>query len=162
MKELVEEIARSPGCRVLPPSGQPRVRDHEALPLDVIAFYAQCGGAALFEGADHEVTIVSPDGFVRANPLILGRDAPDDITDSWYVVATGGSGEHLTVDCHPERSGRCHDSFWDSHGVAGSCPIVAMSLTELLRRLLDAKGGRWPWLDGPSEYGDAYMPRTGR
>lgn len=52
----------------------------------------------------------------------------------------------VTIDCSADRLGRCYDSFWDSHGVAGSCSIVALSFTDLLQRLLDNNGDYWYWL----------------
>lgn len=102
--------------------------------------------------------VVGPSAFVRANPAIVGAEQPDDISDTWYVVARGGSGEALTIDCHSgTRNGRCHDSFWDRHGVAGSCPIIACSFTELVEQLMRAQGRRWFWLEGAAgTYADAY------
>jgi len=41
--------------------------------------------------------------------------------------------------------------------VAGSCDIVALSFTELLRRLVDAQGRQLYWTTaGWPKYGDAY------
>lgn len=102
--------------------------------------------------------IVGPSEFVRANPEIVGAESPDDISDSWYILARGGSEEAISIDCSTERIGRCYDSFWDRHGVVDECRVVALCFTELLTRLFDRQGGYWYWLDeGAPAYGDAYQ-----
>lgn len=127
------------------------------LPDDVVAFYTECGGADLFLGKDFELRICTPGELVPSNPEIMGEQVPDDITSSWYIVARGGSGEYISIDLHPDRLGLCYDSFHEVHGVAGSCPVVATSFTDLLRRLLAADGGHWYWLEpGWVSLGDAY------
>jgi hypothetical protein len=155
--EILEEVGRTEGCLVHAPRGVPMVRAGEALGADVEEFYRCCGGVSLFADRDYGVEFAAPHSFARANIEIVGKEVRDDLTDSWYVIARAGSGEALTVDCHPTRAGRCYDSFWDSHGVPGSCPVIALSLRELLRRLLDARGNYWYWLrDDWQAYGDAY------
>lgn len=155
--DLLEVARRVPGCVVDPPRGLPTVREGERVPDDLLEFYRLCGGARLFENRAYPIRLVEPDGFVRANPVIVGRECPDDISDAWYIVARGGAEEAISIDCSPERLGRCYDSFWDRHGVAGDCSIVALSFTELLRRLLSGEGEYWYWLVGAGPgYGDAY------
>ena len=135
----------------------PDVRPAERLPDDLVEFYRVCGGAVLFEQSTYSLRIASPRDFTRANPEIVGAEAPDDISDSWYIVARGGGTEALSIDCHPARLGRCYDSFWDRHGVRGDCAVVAMSFTELLVGLLAAQGRRLYWLHEPGRpYPDAY------
>lgn len=85
----------------------------------------------------------------------------DGITDFWYIVARSDNDEAISIDCNPHRIGLCYEGFWDTHGLAGSCPIVALSFTELLRRLYDCRGGYWYWLATTwVGYGDA--PQTVR
>ena len=105
--------------------------------------------------------IVHPDEFVPANPVIAGSEEPDDISASWYIVARGGNEEIITIDCAPDRLGRCYDSFWARHAIAGSCRVVALSFTELVRRLYAASGKHWYWLsEGAPDHGDAYEPNA--
>jgi hypothetical protein len=110
-----------------------------------------------YEDRLYPIRIVAPDELVRANPVLVGAECPDDISDAWYIVAWGGGEQAVTIDCSSQRLGRCYDSFCDRHGVAGDCSIVALSFTELLRRLADDQGGCWYWLgtEAPA-YGDAY------
>ncbi len=111
----------------------------------------------MFVNEDYPMRIVPPREFVLANPIIVGERCFDDISSHWYIVGRGGTEEMVTIDCSPPRLGRCYDSFWDRHGVAGSCPIVALSFTELLQRLLKQEGGYWYWLaDDAPAHGDAY------
>lgn len=157
IQRILEQIRRTPRCAVAPRSQLPVVREEDRLPDDLLEFYTLCGGVRLFEDRDYSIRIVDPGEIVRSNPEIVGFECPEDISDSWYIVARGGREEAISVDCNPKRLGRCYDSFWDRHGVPGACVIVALSFTELLARLLDNQGGYWYWLvDGGPGYGDAY------
>ena len=157
MQRLLERIGRTHDCTVAIPGGQPVLRERDSLPDDLAEFYRLVGGVSLFEHGSYPIRVVGPEGLARANPEIVGTDCPDDISDSWYIVARGGREEAITIDCSPGRLGRCYDSFWDRHGVAGDCRVVALSFTELLQRLFDNGGGYWYWLaDKAPHYGDAY------
>jgi len=127
------------------------------LPDDIKEFYNLCGGVSLYLSGESTANIVPPNEFILANPLIVGERCVNDITSNWYIVANDGNGDYLTIDLEKERLGRCYDSFWDSHGVVGECPIIANSFTEILERLIDNKGQHWYWLsDGFEALGDAY------
>jgi hypothetical protein len=157
LQDILRKIRGTRGCEVLPPRGLPVLREGDRLPDDLLEFYSICGGVRLFEQSTYPIRIVEPEELVRSNPEIVGTECPDDISDTWYIVARGGREEAISIDCSPNRLGRCYDSFWDRHGVAGDCVIVALSFTELLRRLLSNGGGYWYWLvDGGPGYGDAY------
>lgn len=157
LKRLVEELRGNRDCSVEPARGQPVVDDGMLVPEDLREFYGRCGGVQLFPAREYPFRIVGPHEVCRANPEVAGVSYSGDISDSWYIVGRGGREEAISIDCDPLRIGRCYDSFWDRHGVAGDCAIVAMSFLELLRRLVDAGGGHWFWLgaDAP-RYGDAY------
>jgi len=156
LQHLLAHIARTRDCTVTSPRGQPVLRDSERLPDDLAEFYRLVGDVRLFDHGTYPFRIVGPDELVRANPEIVAAEFPDDISDSWYIVARGGPEEAITIDCNPARLGRCHDSFWDCHGVAGVCPVIALSFTELLQRLFDSAGGYMYWLAVDPGYGDAY------
>ena len=126
------------------------------LPADLEDFYTLCGGAELFSGALFSVRISSPDEFVLSNPVII-RERCDDISGSWYIVGRGGDREFISTDLDPRRAGTCYDSFREIHGTPGHCAVVALSFTDLLERLLAARGGHWYWLEpGFVSLGDAY------
>ena len=157
LQRILGQIERTPDCEVIPPRGQPILREGDLLPDDLAEFYRRCGGVSLFGHSTYPVRIVGPHELVRSNPEIAGTECPDDISDAWYIVARGGSEEAISLNCSSERLGQCYDSVWDSHGVAGSCRVVAQSFTELIQRLLDSQGGYWYWLAGGApDYGDAY------
>ena len=101
--------------------------------------------------------VVEPSGFRRANPIIVGETEEEDISSSWYIVGRGGSQEYVTVDLAEARVGRCYDSFWDRHAVAGSSPVIATSFTDLLDRMYSNEGRHWYWLSPEFQsLGDAY------
>ena len=155
--ELTQLISDRSDCRTFPAAGLPTVAADHRLPEDLADFYAECGGAELFVGKDFPVKICPPEEFVPSNPEIVGEQVPDDITSSWYIVARSGSGEYISIDLHPDRLGRCYDSFYEVHGVAGSSAVVATSFSDLVSRLLAGDGGHWYWLEPEwVSLGDAY------
>ena len=158
MRELITRIQATPGCQVFAPVGIPVIHEgHLLFPDDLRSFYTLCGGVRLFEGRDYAITIVSPRQFVLANPVIIGEMGEDDISSIWYIIADDGNGEYLTIDLSRERLGRCYDSFFDCHGVVGSCPIIAPSFTDLLMHLYENQGQYWYWLrPNFTPIGDAY------
>ena len=158
MRELLERIADLADCDLLPPAGQPSLRAALARPDDLRLFYDLCGGAVLFRDALYSVAIRAPEELVPANPVIVGEPCPEDITDTWHLVADGRDGsQFISLDLHPDRLGRCYDSFHETHGLVGDSPVIATSFTQLLERLVSSSGRRWFWLEpGFESHGDAY------
>ncbi|WP_167280571.1 SMI1/KNR4 family protein [Paenibacillus lupini] len=158
MNELIEDIKRIEDCKVLPPSNQPILFNYNhILPADLRRFYELCGGITLFESASYAMTIVQPNDFVLANPVIVGELCEYDRSSDWYVIGTDGSSQYITIDLSYGRCGKCYDSFYEVHGVAGSNAIIANSFTDLLRQLLESKGQYLYWVEDDFEaLGDAY------
>jgi len=124
----------------------------EALPADLAAFARFCGG------------ICTPTGLVigrrvrHAQRAVLGEEHPDDRSFLWYVIAESdesGTAERAVIDLDARRLGRCYDAFWDRFGVAGSMAVIATSFTDLLTRVIHAKGQAY-WSSQPLGMGDAY------
>jgi hypothetical protein len=156
LKKIMEKLQKTPDCFLLSPTDLPSIPREYTLPLDLEVFYRKCGGAVLFESSAYGITIVPPQKFVRANPVIRSEEGRDDISYHWFIIAESGE-QYITIDLNESRRGRCYDSFWDRHAFAGSCPIIAKSFSELLMSLLDAKGEHWYWLkNGFVPFGDAY------
>jgi antitoxin YokJ len=162
---VLAEVAQHRGCRLLPPAGPVTVPERFTLPEDLHRFYERCGGAVLFEGAPFEWTVSGPEQLVPASPRLLGpksaqeiaAEYPDDLTNWCFVFAESGPGSTdslVVVDLHPARAGRYYDAFWDSYGLVGQMPILAVTAAELMRRLLDTQGTRAAHLG--SDHGDAY------
>ena len=155
IEELVKLIRTTPGCTISPPAALPGVHGY-SLPPDLIAFYSECGGAELFQNEAYGITLVAPSEFVKANPVIAGVEGGDDISADWFIIAKSGQ-QYVTIDLNTARLGRCYDSFWDRHAVAGSCPIIANSYTEFVWRLIQSRGQIWFWTSPDFiSYGDAY------
>jgi antitoxin YokJ len=143
-------------CRVEVPVGIPYVPHGLILPQDLLEFYQKTGGVVFFEGKDYSIEIVPPSDLVRANPVIVNEDCIDDISYNWFIIGRSGN-QYITIDLDAERLGRCYDSFWDCHGLAGDCAVVAQSFTELLEQLWKEKGEYLYWLtDSFPSLGDAY------
>jgi hypothetical protein len=157
IEELLERIRATPGCEVEPPAGQPALPPGLALPADLHAFYMHCGGAVLYREADYVSKVTHPSEFVPSNHAILGEGNTGDRSDLWYTVVATLDGDYISIDLAPERKGRCYDSFHEVHGLIGESRIVAVSFSDLLRRLLDNEGSEWYWLSSTFEdLGDAY------
>ena len=157
MQEFISTLETIPECIVYAPAGLPRPSSEHVIPADLRQFYELSGGCTLFERSQFPIVVVPPQRLRLANPEIVGEVIGDDVTSSWYIIAEGGSGENITIDLHPDRIGRCYDSFWDRHGIPGSCPVIAGSFTELLSRLLKNEGRPWYWLQPEFvSLGDAY------
>jgi antitoxin YokJ len=151
-------IRQDTNCSVFPPAGAPHVRPSQAVPDDLREFYRLCGGLVLFVDSVWRTVIVAPGELVPANPVIVGEEGAYDISCSWYIVASDGTdSQKMTIDLNPTRLGRCYDSFWDRHAVAGSSTIIALSFTEFLRRSYACKGTELYWCrDDFVPLGDAY------
>jgi antitoxin YokJ len=168
LHRVLAAIAARNDCQLLPPAGPARVPDGVALPHDVSRFHERCGGAVLFIGTEFPWQVGVPDRVVAASPRLLTPEIatrvavenPEDLTNECYVIADGGressTDANIVVDLHPDRLGRCYVAFWDTYGVVGEMPIVALTMAELLRALLE-HDGRAASL--PDRYGDAYEPR---
>ena len=163
IKELVDKTRTTPDCYMANPCGLPQISTEHQLPDDVREFYEICGGASLFENTEvYRVSILPPAEVVLANPVIVGPDgySEEDLKDiswSWYLIARDDNGEYLTIDFSKQRLGRCYDSFYEIHAMAGSSPIIALSFTELLNRLYESQGKNQYW-ESPDfvSLGDAY------
>lgn len=159
IRSILASVRTEDDCEVRPPAGLPGVRLGHALPEDLRAFYVECGGLTLFGSAEFPCRIVSPEEFAPSNPQIIDAEAPEDLTDSWYIVARGESSEAISIDLGRERAGRCYDSFWDRHGIRGSCAVIAVSFSDLLARLVASRGRHWYWHEPEfASLGDAYDP----
>ena len=160
LESLLARIRDTENCTVKPPTGSlPSVVEPHRLPDDLRHFYELCGGCLLHTRGVVSCEIVEPSRVVLENPVIVGAafEYGDDISNSWYVIVARGTSEHVTIDLSAKRLGRCYESFWDTHAMAGSCPIVATSFVELLRGLYSARGEAWYWLQrGHRVIGDAY------
>lgn len=160
ISDLLRKISHLPDCRVLPLQGTPKVEEPYSLPNDLREFYSLCGGVELFMTQDYPYTIVPPNEFTRANPVIIGElwpDWEDDISSAWFIIAKDPEHQYLSIDLDPSRFGRCYDSFTGRHANPGDCPIIAFSFSDLLQRLVD-NGGSYPyWLEEVfDDMGDAY------
>lgn len=155
--EILDKVKNTSDCIVHSPCGLPLLGKGIKLPNDLKLFYEKCGGISFFTHEAYGFTIVSPEEFVLANPVIVGELCDGDISSEWYIICKDIQNNYITIDLSKERLGKCYDSFWDRHGVVGECAIVANNFTELLLHLLENQGKSIFWLDSKFIYiGDAY------
>jgi hypothetical protein len=169
LARLAEEHATFPG---------PRSDGRAFRPRDLATFYHQTDGAELFgRGAAAAFRLVAA---AAVEPLDWG-EKPDPYGGNtrgpggriWHRFAWLADGSWLAInldpnarDPRPRKPGDWHyDELFhaichvrsETQGRPGHNPVMALSFTELLERLLDS-GGRPYWLD-PSfaGYGDAEL-----
>ncbi|SUB88390.1 SMI1 / KNR4 family [Porphyromonas macacae] len=159
MKEIIEiltEIENTKDCTVSKLERPIKKLPFE-LPKDLEYYLKNYSSIVLFQNADYSIKIVGVSEFKRANPVIVGEEAEDDISHNWYIIADDNNSQYITIDLTKDKLGYCYDSFWDRHGVVGEQAVIAQSFTELLERLYNSKGQSWYWIDSNFQsYGDAY------
>ncbi|MFC7219450.1 hypothetical protein ACFQLX_14905 [Streptomyces polyrhachis] len=167
LQQLLAEIAARQGCAIDPPSDQkPVLPVPHRLPGDLDDLFRRCGGVHLHIDAEYPWHIAGPSRLEPAGPLLLTQEiaeqvaaeSPEDLTNDCYVIAQDSpgtsSGQYVVVDLHPTRLGRCYLTAWDTFGLVGDMPVVATSVTSLLRWLLRLGGGDPN--DQTPALGDAY------
>ena len=157
--ELIREFRKNPNFEVKEPIGFPMLKKGHIIPKDMKEFYSICGGIICYvEEGGFPMEILSPVDIRHANSVLIGEECENDISYTWYLIADAEDGNYISIDCSESRLGRCYESFEYSHAVKGHCPVIAMSFTELLVRILNYKGDYFFWKDNPqfNVHGDAY------
>lgn len=154
LEELLTSISLRPDCLVAPPAGLPVIPYQ--LPPDLLEFFSHCGGIQLFAGSEWELEICPPSRFENSNAVIILEECPYDRTHYWFICARSDP-QYISIDLSSKFLGRCYDSFWDIHGIPGSCPIIAKSFTDFLERALQCNGNEYYWQRSDFQsLGDAY------
>lgn len=67
---------------------------------------------------------------------VFGEDVGDELSASWYVIAT--SDDHTISICLSEGNefGWCYDFYWDIYPAADSTTLIATSFTDLLEMIV--------------------------
>ena len=88
-----------------------------AVPADLRQFYEICGGLVLFSDAPFVWRSLHPE-LIPSHPEIVGEQFADDITASWFSVAStrprwsqAASDATISETKHP-RNGRCGCGWW--------------------------------------------------
>ena len=156
VQRILKAISESKDCLLLKREHHVNVDVGYLLPDDLRYYLENYNSIIFWENSEYSVKIVGIEDFKKANPVIIGEEVPDDISNNWFIIADDNP-QFITIDLFKERLGKCYDSFWDRYGVVGEQPIIANSFTELLEQLFKGKGGYYYWLQDNFEYiGDAY------
>ena len=156
LESCLHLINNSSSSTLWRPKGLPELPTGLSLPPDLARFYELAGGASLFVDQEYSIEIVDPRRFALANPIIRGELGEYDISYDWFIIAQSEP-QYISIDLHPDRLGRCYDSFWDRHAMRGYCPVLSRSFTELLANLVEAEGKQLFWLSQEFDsLGDAY------
>ena len=162
LEEIIYKIKNSSDCIVHPPNGLPNTANIHSLHSDIIQIYELTGGIDFYTNMDYQMRILPPHDFELSNTKILGQECKqyiqdNDISNHWYTIADAGPEQYISVDLHPDRFGRCYDSFCQTHAVPGDSPVLALNPIDLILSIFENKGEYWFWLkDSFSKLGDAY------
>ena len=156
VQRILKAISESKDCLLLKREHHVNVDVGYLLPDDLRYYLENYNSIIFWENSEYSVKIVGIEDFKKTNPVIIGEEVPDDISNNWFIIADDNP-QFITIDLFKERLGKCYDSIWDRYGVVGEQPIIANSFTELLEQLFKGKGGYYYWLQDNFEYiGDAY------
>jgi hypothetical protein len=154
---LLAQISQNTDCEVSRRANPIVVKLNYKLPDDLQYYLNNYNYINLFISSKYSFKIIGEEDFKRANPVILGEDAKDDISYNWFIVATNERSQYITIDLEEKRLGKCYDSFWDRYSLVGDQPIIANSFSDLLKKMFDNKGEYYYWLkDNFDSLGDAY------
>ena len=158
IEKLIFQMRKHKNIIVRKPSMQPNISKGHTLPTDVKEFYELCGGVSFYtKCGGFPINVLSPLEVQPANIKIIGKQFDDDISSSWYLIADALDGNYISIDFEPSRLGRCYESFEYSHAIAGNCPILAVSFTQLLMSLFCYEGDYFFWKEKSfNTLGDAY------
>jgi antitoxin YokJ len=147
--EFLEFAERTPGWQVLERGEEP---GPAAAPRDLARFLERCAGVVTHAG------VAVGSRVVPAQEAILGERRDKDRSAQWFVIAElddSSTALRAVIDLDPRRLGRVYDGFWDRFGVAGSMPVIALSFTDLLERLVESSGEPY-WADDDLDLDDGY------
>ena len=160
--ELLEITKMIQTCQIHPPEGFPILQEQHLLPDDLKEFYEMCGGIDLFVDSGFPSRIPPPSQVRLANDVLFKDMSSEEkkktrqhISWSWYIIVEAPSSQYITIDLAPERLGQCYNSSWLYH--PGNSYIVAQSFTNMLDRLIGARGHTEFWeevVDRQSPYDD--------
>lgn len=166
VETLIEEVKGKSNC-IIKPCTAKYADIPEKFPDDLKKFYSLCGEMILFEDSPYSARIVSFGEIMSANLVILGEEIihaeiekgtyESEISKDWYIIADLSNSDYIVIDMNEKRKGRCYRAFWDSYPCRGDTPIIALSFTELIEKLIENNGDYWFFLqENFHSYGDAY------
>jgi len=156
LDELVSRIRESHFA--FPPASESAINSARLsnVPQELLEFYMKCDGALLCDGDD----FAAPNGTryrvkiprlvdlqtTQSHGYIFDASPFYALSANWWQIADYGDANWLAFDSTAETKGRIIDIFHETVGEPGYHNIVALSLTDMLTRLLD-RGGVY-WFDG--------------
>ena len=155
LDELVSRIRESHFA--FPPASESAINSARSsnVPQDLLDFYIRCDGEPLCDGSDFsapngdryrvkiprliEFQTTQSHGYIFDDSPFYKQSA------NWWQIADYGDANWLAFDGNAETKGRIIDIFHETVGESGYHNVVALSLTDMLTRLLDR--GDVYWLD---------------
>lgn len=159
ISKIISEFKQNANFTVNTSCGYPKIDSKFDLPVDVKEFYNLCGGIECYiKYGAFPIKILAPQNVILANIKFFGQNYDDDISSSWYLIADLSDGNYISINFGDINSGMCYVSGAFEHGIVGQCPIIALSFSELIYKILKYEGEYFYWKDNFyfKGYGDAY------
>ena len=165
IRELINEIRRFHLIRRPADAGELKKAMSLGLPDDLIEFYRMTNGAFLhqtdqFSGLAQvggrwwkwKILPVSDLAPVTETMFVNETSPLLEACRSWFALVDVMDSDFLAIDTAPTRRGQVVDCFHEAVGVVGYTPVVALSFSEALSKLLTSPEPFW-LQDGHVEYG---------
>ncbi len=139
----IVDLIENSGCLTTPSTGLPS----HLVPDDLADFYKNYSSAVFYPKARYSFAIQPPE-LERSDFVVMNEDLEDPDSANWYALVKCED-QVISIDLTPgPQFGYCYDSFWDSYPTADESTLIAKSFTELVEKIIDAKGKNLFWIPG--------------
>lgn len=124
---ILTEIEHNKSCAVSKLS-HPVAKLPLHLPQDLLYYFENYAEISLFDDADYPIKVVGLAEFKRANPIIAGEDAADDVSHNWFIIAHDNHSQYITIDLSKTN--------WDIATIAFGIGTALLASKRLLPKAL--------------------------
>ena len=97
LQRILKSISETNGCKLVKREKPINIEIGIILPDDLRFYFENYTSITFWEKSNYSVKIVGIEGFKKANPIIIGEDAPDDISNNWFIIADDNP-QFITID----------------------------------------------------------------
>ena len=97
LQRILKSISETNGCKLVKREKPINIEVGFILPDDLRFYFENYNSITFWEKSNYSVKIVGIEGFKKANPIIIGEDVPDDISNNWFIIAEDNP-QFITID----------------------------------------------------------------
>ncbi len=87
LQRILKSISETNGCKLVKREKPINIEVGFILPDDLRFYFENYNSITFWEKSNYSMKIVGIEGFKKANPIIIGEDVPDDISNNWFIIA---------------------------------------------------------------------------